>query len=141
MPIYWESVPPVVFVQHNGVTVWHTYKDDSIDDPLTFWFTTHLNEEDAFDVRGLPQYSPRLSTKSVIMAAIEAGDITVGDTPEGEDENERMNTGSARCARTPVQITNYIYARLAAGESADEILREISSDVVAFVGRPLEPEK
>ena len=55
MPYKTVWVEPEVFLEHNGVTVYHTYKDDDIDQGANwYWFT--LQElgsecEGAFDIR------------------------------------------------------------------------------------------
>lgn len=57
MPYKTIWVEPEVFLEHNGVTVYHTYKDDDIEEGARcYWFT--LQElggeyEGAFDVRDL----------------------------------------------------------------------------------------
>lgn len=56
MPYRTEWQEPEVFLEHNGVTVYHTYKDDDIEQgPRTYWFVTgkHEGEDEAFDVRDL----------------------------------------------------------------------------------------
>jgi hypothetical protein len=48
----WED--PEVYLEHNGVTVYHTYKDDEVEQgPRTYYFVTNISdsEDEAFDVR------------------------------------------------------------------------------------------
>ena len=51
----WEE--PEIFLIHEGVTIYHTYKDNSREQGrLTYWFTTNENdlvEECHFDVRDI----------------------------------------------------------------------------------------
>ena len=55
MPYGW--IDPEVFIEHNGMTVYHVYKDDEISQGCReFWYTTDLcggdcNDPFAFDVR------------------------------------------------------------------------------------------
>ena len=61
MPYCTQWVDPEVFMEHEGVTIYHTYKDcEFTKGELTYWFTT--NELDAeedfhFDVRELRLYA------------------------------------------------------------------------------------
>ena len=55
MPYKTIWVEPEVFLEHNGVTVYHTYRDDDIDQGAN-WFLFTLREDggedkDAFDIR------------------------------------------------------------------------------------------
>lgn len=50
MPYRW--VEPEVFVEHEGVMVFHCYRHDMADDRLEYWYTTDSDPED-FDVRDL----------------------------------------------------------------------------------------
>ena len=52
--------PADLFIRHNGVGIYHTYKDDEVEyGPRTYWFVTdpYLGENDAFDVRDLPSFA------------------------------------------------------------------------------------
>jgi hypothetical protein len=64
MPTRTESVDPEVFLEHNGVTIYHIYKNDDIDaSAREFWFTVDPDQGSddnghgtggTFDVRQLP---------------------------------------------------------------------------------------
>ena len=83
MPYGW--IDPEVFVEYNGMTVYHVYKDDEISQGCReFWYTTDLcggdcNDPFAFDVRELPTYADGKSHRQVIWEAIDAGIL---QTPE-----------------------------------------------------------
>lgn len=57
MPYKTEWIDPELFLEHEGVKIFHTYKDcDWANHILTYWYTT--NEDDSnevcqFDVRGI----------------------------------------------------------------------------------------
>ena len=55
MPYKTVWVEPEVFLEHNGVTVYHTYKDDDIEQGADrYWFTLREDggeDEGAFDIR------------------------------------------------------------------------------------------
>jgi hypothetical protein len=55
MPTQTQWIPPEIFLTHNGVTIYHTYKDDDVDQgPQTYWYTTRNDaDEGKFDVREL----------------------------------------------------------------------------------------
>ena len=56
MPYRSEWAPAELALEHNGVCVYHTYKNDDIDQgPKLYWFVLDRSEgeEDAFDVRDL----------------------------------------------------------------------------------------
>jgi len=78
MPYKEEWVDPEVFLEHKGITIYHIYKNDNIDQgERTYHYTTDIEEgergDSAFDVRDLdnwtePNHPPFLSG--------------AGDTPE-----------------------------------------------------------
>lgn len=56
MPYTTTWVPPELFMTHNGVNVFHTYKDDDIDQGARmYWYTLNTQDNDTqhFDVRNL----------------------------------------------------------------------------------------
>ena len=57
MPYKTVWVEPEVFLEHEGVTVYHTYKDDDFEQGARwYWFTLQEvggEDEGAFDIRGL----------------------------------------------------------------------------------------
>lgn len=53
MPYQW--VKPEVFMQHNGVTVYHVYKNDHWEDGVRdCWYALCEDDESIFDYRDLP---------------------------------------------------------------------------------------
>jgi hypothetical protein len=100
MPYLSEWVEPGLFLEHAGVNVWHTYKNDEADQgPRSYWFTLDVlcgegscsSEScephkggsccNVFDVRNLPGYQPQTTDeefyhKDVIRQAIDAGLLT-----------------------------------------------------------------
>lgn len=89
----WSSrwVPPELFVEYNGVLVYHVYKDDDVEQgPRHFWYTTDLYEggdqahdEFTFDVRercdldDCGNWPTLLDIQAAIMNAIDDGLITM----------------------------------------------------------------
>ena len=55
MPYITQWVDPEVFLEHEGVKIFHTYKDDDwANGPMTYWYSTSDNDgENQFDVRDL----------------------------------------------------------------------------------------
>ena len=55
MPTSSSWVDPEVFLTHNGVTVYHAYRDDDVDQgALWYHFTLDCNSDDnSFDIRNL----------------------------------------------------------------------------------------
>lgn len=70
MPYKTVWVEPEVFLEHNGVTVYHTYKDDDVDQGTDwYWFRLDQEEDDEgmFDIRdvdplGLLKSHPPIKT-------------------------------------------------------------------------------
>lgn len=76
MPQAW--VEPELFITHNGVSVYHTYKDGNMDaGRLECHYTTDICEEYSyeFDIRDLPSYQPETEHAEIIKSAIEMGEI------------------------------------------------------------------
>lgn len=68
-----------------GITVYRTYKEQSAEDVLTFWYALTDDEtgETDFDIRTLPEaagmnewITPQADIKAVLRAAIDAGHLT-----------------------------------------------------------------
>jgi len=78
-----EPWTPEVFLTHNGVTIYHAFKDEFSDVCLDFWYSTSANalpnSDCEFDVRELPGFRGNIfqhdSEEHVraIEAAIDAG--------------------------------------------------------------------
>lgn len=76
MPYAW--VEPELFISHNGVSVYHTYKDENMDaGRLEYHYTTDIGEQSSyeFDIRDLPSYRPKTKHSKIIKRAIEMGEI------------------------------------------------------------------
>ena len=87
-----------MFMRHNGVGVYHTYKNDEIENGAnTYWFVTdpYATIDDAFDVReliggdtinqhyGLADIE---TIKAVLTASIEMGILTTDGIKETESK-------------------------------------------------------
>lgn len=74
---------PATFLMHCGIHVYHAYKDEYEDVPLTYWYSTSAvaspGSDYEFDVRTLPDYQETSRTdelarhRDVIVAAIDSG--------------------------------------------------------------------
>jgi hypothetical protein len=76
-----------MFMRHNDVGVYHTYKNDDMDinPPRDYWFVTDpfQGEDDSFDVRDLPGYDAPVGSEYLrwylqdfLASLIESGVIT-----------------------------------------------------------------
>lgn len=81
MPFRAEWEDPKIFLEHNGVIVYHTYVDDDVEQgAMMFWFTLSDHDDDSsFDVRDLKSFSPDLTHDDVLRAAIESGELKDSD--------------------------------------------------------------
>ena len=79
MPQQW--VDPEVFLEHNGKTVYHAYKDGNFEDRLNYWYTTCPIEEveHEFDVRELSNWDEKRSHEDLIREAIDRNLLTFPD--------------------------------------------------------------
>lgn len=79
-------VDPEIFVEHNGIVVYHTYKNEDFLNRYRYWFTTdpgdYAGPSREFDVRTLPGWDDAhgdyavdsdANSRRTIIAAIEAG--------------------------------------------------------------------
>ena len=78
MPYVW--VDPEVFMEHNGVTVFHVYKNDFEEEGRrAYQSSTDPAGEDegdfVFDVRALSTFGPSLTHKEIIAKAIDLGEV------------------------------------------------------------------
>lgn len=100
MPTTW--VKPEIAVEHNDVTVYHTYKDGQY--RSAYWYTVHESFDDwedgaAFDVRDLDFEGE--THEEILKAAIDAGDPRVCHASDCSQDCERMPDGKLACA-TPI---------------------------------------
>ena len=84
MPYKLTEVPAELFMEHAGVRVYCTYKNDEIDNVRqSFWFVLdpYVSEQEAFDARSLPggaylnYYSSPQAVCEVLKAAIDDGSL------------------------------------------------------------------
>lgn len=59
MPYVTEWVSPDVFLEYKDVIIYRSYKNDDYDNPMSYWFTTSVQESDEyeFDVRELDDFN------------------------------------------------------------------------------------
>lgn len=69
MPYVW--VEPETFLEHNGVIIYHVYKNDNINDVRSCWYTIDITENSAFDIRDLPEYDDTLEHEEILRRAID----------------------------------------------------------------------
>lgn len=99
MPYAW--VEPEVFMQHDGVTIYHIYKDDDFDGVArAYWYGTRPSCSDSgsgeggeFDVRDLPDVKGASADdeegrRTIIRAAIDRRLLTEDGIAEGADRAE-----------------------------------------------------
>lgn len=82
MPNVWTE--PDEVITHNGVTVYHTYKDGEY--ISAYWYTLNESDDDwegesAFDVRELNAYDSDKSHEEILRTAIENSEL---QAPEEE---------------------------------------------------------
>ena len=88
MPMKW--VEPELLLVHNGVAVWHTYRDEDV--VSEYWYTLIQAEDNIdggdsqFDVRDLPAYRGGVGHKEVVKLAIDAGYFQDWEKDEPPDE-------------------------------------------------------
>lgn len=77
MPYKYVYVPPEVFLEHEGIIVYHCYKDGDFERILRYWYTLDPEEEpnNEFDIRDLSNYNEEQTHKEIIMKAIENKEI------------------------------------------------------------------
>ena len=111
MPYEQTEVPAELFMEHAGVRVYCTYKNDEIDnDRQYFWFVLdpYTSEQEAFDVRALPggaylnYYSSPQAVCEVLKAAIDDGSLR--ELVGAEDYD--VNTGWDRWQVTPTNANH-----------------------------------
>lgn len=89
MPYRW--VEPELFLEYDGMKIYHTYGDDGFaDSPKAYWYTTDVTEERGweFDVRELKtgltidKDNFRESIRAILRKAIEMNLLKI---PEGDE--------------------------------------------------------
>jgi len=109
MPLGW--IDPEVALVHRGVPIYHTYKDDDIENRMEYWYSFYVaSETEAFDVRNLVadgrdgDVTKEDERQKIIRLAIEQGALAVPDDckPDCPHENlcvdEYAVSGAAACA-------------------------------------------
>lgn len=115
MPTQTVSVEAEVFVEHDGVVVYHTYKDDDIDQGESgVYFRVNDGDDEAqeFDVRDLPGYTPMSRgceayevreaeheerKKAVIKAAIDSGILSEDGVKPKREWNKSVSEVAMGC--------------------------------------------
>lgn len=140
MPYEWSE--PAVFMTHNGVKVYHTYKGGPGNEyQLDFWYTTEPCEADedcggdhTFDVRDLsvplgtpdPPMGLGKRHKAIIAAAIDSGELPC---PEGNRPASAHGYAERECVvqlphgstvRTPEHPADCEYVRIV-GPNGNEV--------------------
>jgi len=116
VPIDW--VPPEVFLEHKGVTIYRIYKRDDFNQcPREYWFGWDERCSDsgdyAFDVRDLPNPNERGDDADVIRDAIDTGIIT----------SKGINLPEKKASKPPAGIEE-VESRLAAAEETIQELQD-----------------
>jgi hypothetical protein len=91
MPMQWT--PPMRFIEIDGErAVYHVYKDQDIELPREYWYTTDEMEDPAweFDIRELSQYNRYISHEFIIRRAVQEDDLKFPS-----DAQIREDTGDA----------------------------------------------
>lgn len=69
MPYVW--VDPEKFLEYNGVTIYHVYRNDNFNDVRAYLYTVDVSENHIIDIRDLPEYDNRLAHDEVLRRAID----------------------------------------------------------------------
>lgn len=111
------NVENMTAVNYHGITVYHTYKDDYIDQPIrefTFTLDSYGSElsDDAFDVRDLEGYDPQQSTAANLVQMIDAGLFGESNLIEREAKNQddtydAADTSESTCPVCGAKLTEY----------------------------------
>lgn len=82
MPYRTEWADPELFLEHNGVKVYHTYKDDDVDQrQMDYWFTMRCHDdEEHFDVRDLKTWTPYGDIRKALIRSIESCELQSPDS-------------------------------------------------------------
>lgn len=80
MPYVTEWIEPDTLIEHNGITIFHTYEEGDYEDVNTYWYCASVDgvyEHGAeFDVRHLSTWSDDApDIPGAIKAAIDSGEI------------------------------------------------------------------
>jgi len=75
MPYIWTE--PEIAIEHNGVTIYHVYKNGFMDSGrYECLYTTDVTENDAaFDIRDLQNYDTQLESIEILKKAIDSGEL------------------------------------------------------------------
>lgn len=85
MPYETVYVPAEIALEHKGVTVYHTYKNDDVNQPRRdygFSVEEDSHEDEAFDVRDFKAYINGLDPIENLKLAIDAGELAVDGPKE-----------------------------------------------------------
>ena len=82
MPVL--NVPAAVLLNHNGVTIYHAYKntDDPVDEPMSYHYSFDASGEMSFDVRDLPNpHFDKSQHEAIIRYALDNGHLSPPKSP------------------------------------------------------------
>ena len=95
MPYQTIWVEPDLFLEHNGVKVYHSYKNDDFEDPLFYWFcvypsgdTSYEDDKRDFDVGDLSTRPKGLREASTIVSEAEFAEFIKRAIESGELDND-----------------------------------------------------
>lgn len=120
MPTTTTWVDPDLFLTHNGVNVFHTYKDDDVEQGQSFcWYTLNCCEDDhAFDVRDLTDehvpFDDGEVHAAIIRKAIDEGRLDEHMPADPEDNvlpDWRADARADERPRDEEQVAEYLRSR------------------------------
>ncbi|WP_422661606.1 hypothetical protein ACK8P5_26145 (plasmid) [Paenibacillus sp. EC2-1] len=87
MPFTW--LDPEILLTYRGINVYHTYKNDNINDRSYLWYSLNDDGSEAFDVRDLTTPSNIATERHdfIIMRAIDEGELNqfIADSEQAGD--------------------------------------------------------
>ena len=106
MPYKFVENKPIINSYH-GVSVYHLYRNDELSEgPRKYWFTTDPlgveGDENAFDIREKPGYSPEISAAMNLIHMIDAGVFGAAGILEQKDHDKRFPEDGAEENRCPI---------------------------------------
>lgn len=111
---YVESMPVVIY---HGITIYHIYKDDLIDQtPREFWFALNPygaeGSEDAFDIRDMAGFDRTKTPAANLVHMIDAGlfgetNLIEREALHTDDTYAAEETQTGKCPVCGVELTEY----------------------------------
>lgn len=85
MPYAW--IEPQIFLEHGGITIYHSYNDDDWNRRLEYWYTVDITGNTCdLDIRDLPEYDKALEHEEVLRRAIDRKSTILMDALKMLDE-------------------------------------------------------